>query len=944
MKKLLSVLTLLTIALGFSMKAYNCPENLYFYVSQGESTAFTKNQTVFTYTVDASEDDVFGVIVDYNANNWGEAQSHNGYFANGKYGDIEVSGAEVWSTVAEWSGSANNNWSNGCYKFLKGKKYVITLTHANGAFTGSVAVEGEEGETPVINAYTAGKDYYIDASSCSWFFDGGAIIRVWDGATDVDCEKVTGSIIKFTPTAEGTNGLMYVKRINPDNEGQTWNEYAMAAPANADDNMFVINSNFSGGAWSVYSTPQAWVISKNVNGWSAEAVSEYVFDYDEATGIYTTSVPAAMLRTEDAQDNGFKIGYGALNDWNNYYGAVIENKVMGKAIAADAVKNGKNFIIPTSATTPVKLIFDPKEGKLTADWDVEVVGPVDPINPDDSDDVLIVNIPKMDVNGSIAVEVTLQAAPDKDYCTAQWDIVVPDGFKVSDITLNKERCKDHELIVNEADGAVKCIVYSAHNTAFVRANRPLFSFTLTAENASVGELTGSISNILFSIPPAEGNLNISSRFADTPINISVVKAVSKITADPANIALSTGESKSVTLTVEPADATDKTVSWEIISGENVIDLADDGTVTAKSSGIATIKVTANDGFGASVTIDVTVDGKKVENITLSATEHIMYVGESTTLTATVTPDDATNKGVMWVSSDDNVATVDADGLVTGISAGEAIIYAIAKDGSGVEANCAVTIKAKVSGDADGDDELTIADIVIIAKKVVGIETEGALMENMDMDRDGVITGTDVTLAVYYLNLQPADVRPAGAQMSGNLLRLTTPVAVGENVFNIPLYLNDAANVAGIQFDVVLPEGLEITADSYVAPDASKGHIMTVNTVGDRTYRVIIYSAYNFGSNAIGYIAVRNNSGLSGNADFDLNNVMYSNGSNLIATDDTRTTLNIFSGVDSLFSDDAARYDVYNTAGVLVATQADKASVKALPAGIYVIGNRKVAVF
>lgn len=942
MKKLLSLVMLLTMALGFSARAYTCPENLYFYVSQESSHPFTKNQTSFTCTVDASAEDVYGVIVDFNATSWDEAQSHNAYFANGKYGDISVNSAEVWSSVAEWSGSANNKWSNGCYKFEKGNKYVITLVHANGTFTGNVAIEGQQGETPVQSAFDTNKDYYIDASACSWFFDGDAVIKVWDGANDVVCEAVTGSIIKFRPTAPGTNGLVYVKRTNP-NDGTTWNEYALVAPANESDNMFAINSSFNGGSWSVYATPSAWIISKGVNNWSAAAISEYKFAYDEATGIYTVSVPADKLRTETAEDNGFKIGYGALNDWNNYYGAVIENKVMGRGVATDAVKNGKNFIIPTSATNPVTLTFDPKSGKLTADWTISGEGPVTPVNPEDSDDVLSINLPKMDSNGSITVEVTLNSAVNKEYCSAQWDIIVPEGFTVSDITLNKERCTDHELVTNVVDGVTKCLVYSANNTPFVRVNRPLFSFTLTAEGVAVGDLTGSLSNILFNVPPVDGNLSIASKFADTPLNISIVKAVSKITANPANLTMARGQSETITLAIEPADATDKTVTWEVISGENIIELAE-GTVTAKASGIATIKVTANDGFGATALIDVTIDGKKVENVEISATEHTMYIGEEVQLTATVTPDDASNKGIMWVSSDDNVAIVDETGHVTGISAGEATIHAVAKGGDGVEASCVVTIKAKVSGDADGDDVLTIADIVIIAKKVVGIETEGALFENMDMDRDEKITSTDVTLAVYYLNQQEITEVPQNALMTYNMLQAEDPIAMNAVEVNVPLYLENANEVAGIQFDIVVPDGIEVTNASYVAPQASAGHVMTTTYIGDNTYRVVAYSAYNFKSSSIGYLNMRSKNATTGSAKVGINNVMYSDGNILLATPDSRVSIDISTGVDALYADADARYDVYNTNGVLVIANADKAAVKALPSGIYVVGNTKLMVF
>lgn len=945
MKKFLTILVLWMFMLGFSAKAYNCPENLYFYVSGAtSSTPFTKNQTVFTYTVDASAADVYGVILNYNATSWNDAKTHNAYFANEKYGDISVDGPETWTTVTEWAGSDNSQWGAGCYKFVKGKKYVITLKHANGTFTGSVTVEGESGGVTEEHVFDTTKDYYLDAAACTWIFNDDAVIKVWDGAANVTCEKVFGSILKFRPTATGTSGIIYVKRINPENN-EVWNEYALEAPTDAAHSMFVLNSSFNGGEWSTYATPKAWVISKNINNWSADAVSDYEFAYDETTGLYTVSVPADKLRSDVEADNGFKIGYGALNDWSNYYGAAVQNKVMGKGVAADAVKNGSNFIIPTAATTPVALTFNPKDGKLTADWTIEDTPDV-PVDPVTSDDTLTVNLPQMDVNGETVVEVTLNAAADKEYCGAQWNIEVPAGFTVSEVALNSERCKDHELIVNVENGVTKCVVYSTKNTPFTRVSRPLFSFKLTAANATVGDVAGKLSNILFTTAPVDGNLSITSKFDDTPLAISVVKAVTKITATPANLALVKGQKGTVTLTIEPEDASDKSVTWSIESGENIIDLDENGLVTAKASGVATIKVTANDGFGAFVLIDVTVDGKKVTDITLSETEHTMYVGDEFTLTATVTPDDATNKAVMWVSSDDNVATVDADGKVTGMSAGDVTIYAIAKDGSNVQATCAVTIKSKVSGDADGDDTLTIADIVIIAKKVVGIDTEGAKLENMDMDGDGAYTITDVTLAVYYLNQLPTVERPAAAQMSSNMLRLTTPEWAGEQLISIPLYLPDATNVAGIQFDVVVPGAVELTADSNISPEASNGHSMTVTPLGDDTYRVVIYSAHNFRSNALGNLIIRNNGNLNGNADFDLNNVLYSNGDDLYATDDSRTTLNlnVESGVDGIFANDAdARYDVYSTDGILVASQADKAAVKALPAGIYVIGDKKVIV-
>lgn len=958
MRKMFTAMTLLLASAGITARAYNCPAKVYFYVSEAtSSTAFERNQTVFTYTVDATTADVYGVIVNANATSWASAHSSNGYFPSTlTSGNFEITGSMDLGNMKEQTGSANNQWDNLCLKFAKGNKYDIKLIHADGAFTGTVTVQGAEGgDAPVVTTtgYVVGKVYFIDASACSWFFNDDPVIKLWDGAKDVVAENIGGGLLKWVPTAAGTEGIAYLKRTDP-KTGATWgSEYGMKVSSNAEHNLFTLNANFNGGSWSTYAAPDAWLISKAINGWSAAAKSDYVMTLDEDTGIYTIEIDPAKLRAEGA-DNGFKFGYGALNDWEHYYGSVSDGSAVTVAngIAVPAVQNGNNFAVPEAATNPVTLTLDIKKGQITASWKDEVVDPDDPIGPVESDDLLLVSIPQMDVNGSTTVEVTLQAPDDKEYCGASFSIEVPAGFAVSDLALNRDRCADHVLVSNPEDlttpvtGVVNCTIYSAKNTPFTRAPRPIFSFKLTAANASVGEVSGKLTNIIFNEVPSAGNLNVGNKFEDTPLNITVVKAVTSIEATPANLPLTNGASKQITLTILPEDASNKEVKWEIESGENVITLAEDGTVTAVASGVAVIKVTALDGFGASTTIDVTVDGKPVEAITISAEEGIMYIGEELQLTATVTPDDATNKAVMWVSSDYTVATVDSEGLVKGVGAGVATITAVARGGVDVEATCTVTVKAKVSGDADGDDHLTIADIVIIAKKSVGIDTENMHMENMDMDRDGSITSTDVVLAVYYLNLQDATIEAPETQRTTNKIDLTTPVLVSENTFNLPVYLPMAKDVAGLKFDIVLPEGLELTEESYIAPEASNGHDVAINKVGDNTWRVIIYSPYNFKSNALGYLNILNKESLEGPKDIYLNNVTLSDGRNLLATDDGVHTIDVIrTSIESVFADgDNTPKDVYNVNGALVARNADKARVATLPAGIYIVGNQKVAKF
>ena len=81
----------------------------------------------------------------------------------------------------------------------------------------------------------------------------------------------------------------------------------------------------------------------------------------------------------------------------------------------------------------------------------------------------------------------------------------------------------------------------------------------------------------------------------------------------------------------------------------------------------------------------------VESVTLNQTELPLTPGETSALTATVAPDNATDWTVTWASSDVNVATVDETGTVTAVAPGTAIITATANDGSGKSASCEVTV-------------------------------------------------------------------------------------------------------------------------------------------------------------------------------------------------------------------------------------------------------------
>ena len=165
-----------------------------------------------------------------------------------------------------------------------------------------------------------------------------------------------------------------------------------------------------------------------------------------------------------------------------------------------------------------------------------------------------------------------------------------------------------------------------------------------------------------------------------------------ITLNWSTATLFEGEDLTLTATVTPDDAADKSISWSS-SNPSVATVDNTGKVTAVVAGTAIITAMANDGSGVSASCVVTVEKKvvAVSKISLSQTAATLIEGEDLTLTAMVTPDDAADKSISWSSSNPSVATVDNTGKVTAVAAGTAIITATANDGSGVSASCEVTV-------------------------------------------------------------------------------------------------------------------------------------------------------------------------------------------------------------------------------------------------------------
>jgi hypothetical protein len=176
---------------------------------------------------------------------------------------------------------------------------------------------------------------------------------------------------------------------------------------------------------------------------------------------------------------------------------------------------------------------------------------------------------------------------------------------------------------------------------------------------------------------------------DEPTEPTVVE-VTSITVTPATLPLVVGAKQTLTATVEPQDATDKTVTWSSDAPTVAEVNASTGEVTAKATGTANVTAATANGKTGTCAVTVSENVIEVTSVTVDSTTLNLKVGDKFTLEATVEPANATDKTVTWSSDAPTVAEVNAStGEVTAKAAGTANVTAATANGK--TGTCAVTV-------------------------------------------------------------------------------------------------------------------------------------------------------------------------------------------------------------------------------------------------------------
>lgn len=329
--------------------------------------------------------------------------------------------------------------------------------------------------------------------------------------------------------------------------------------------------------------------------------------------------------------------------------------------------------------------------------------------------------------------------------------------------------------------------------------------------------------------------------------------LSSLTLNQSDAHLKACETLALAVTVGPDEATNKKVDWKS-DDEAVASVSADGVVTAHKVGQTSIHAIANDGGGAKATCIITVDPTMVSSITLSQENLKIRKNHTVQLSAIVAPTNATNASFIWSSTNEDVAKVSEDGVISAIAPGDAVIKATSQDGSQVEVSCQVKVLPVLKGDSNDDDEINVVDAVNTVNYIFNKVTGTFAFEAADVNSDDHISISDVTGTTDLIMQQVLQVKEQVAMAKGYGVSamddasssdrsLDCLVLSQQDKSNIDIALDNNSNFVALQADITLPvnvNDVEVKLSGVMATT----HQLSYSKLNAHTLRVVVYSLSN----------------------------------------------------------------------------------------------------
>ena len=484
----------------------------------------------------------------------------------------------------------------------------------------------------------------------------------------------------------------------------------------------------------------AWIVRNSWGSYYGKEGYFYLSYYDKS--IYTVGY-ALEAELSDNYDNNYQydgamlygyMGYGGSNKYANIFEAKA-NQDGSENIKAVSFMTGRstNLNYTVSIYTNLTDETNPESGTLAAQksgittydgtYTVNLDSPVE-INEGNKFSVVVEVRNASGKTSYLAYERSMQSGRAGYWCTAsakenQSFIATPYGYwddfgKARSCNFIIKAFTDNETQTPVVE--VESVSLNKSEMTLTEGESETLAATVTPENAENKSIIWSSNNE--AVATVDANGTVTAKSAGTAVitatstngksagcTVTVEKKqipVTEVRLSESTVGIVEGSTYKLTATVLPENTTDsKSVSWSSSNSE-VATVDANGTVTAKRAGTAVITATSTNGKTAGCTVTVSKKEIPITEISLDKSSATLTEGETTTLVATVLPENTTyGKSVKWSSSNVAVATVDLMGKVTAKRAGTAIITAISENGK--TASCTITVNKK-------DTNITITEV------------------------------------------------------------------------------------------------------------------------------------------------------------------------------------------------------------------------------------------
>ena len=246
------------------------------------------------------------------------------------------------------------------------------------------------------------------------------------------------------------------------------------------------------------------------------------------------------------------------------------------------------------------------------------------------------------------------------------------------------------------------------------------------------------------------------------------------------------------------------------------------------------------------------DVKMVTSIEIRSTEEDMILNENQQylhLSAVVTPATATITTVEWsILEGEEYASIASNGIVNMIpttTGGFVVVQARAIDGSGVIETAEIPVEPVgdelLMGDANGDGEVNVSDIVEIVNSILANPSDKFVEAAADMNGDGEVNVTDIVLVVNII-MSANNARPFGATATETTANDRLLLQTNSD-HSLSLCLENEGGYVASQFDITLTDGQELEGVT-INSERNNGHVVSYAKTGTDSYRVVVYSLDN----------------------------------------------------------------------------------------------------